>query len=270
MSINYWGINSKINSLKRYSNDLKSAKVKINDIKNQINTTWKADESRYLINSLDNMISELSLITSNIDFLSSLIKSANDEIKGAALGFNPRDYLLVGFFNKFGFKFMKDKVNGTINIKLNGKGFTNNKEFMQIRDKLTEYLGGTSKWDKGFVEKLSSDKGLALFDIDDKVPFKKNINKFKNSNFESLIDSIDDISDGLKIDKFTNAIKKGSSSFKDNVSISNMIDDFNIKSWKGTTTTTKVTKGLGIVGTVLTVGGNLDNFVTSDGKVQIN
>ena len=34
MSINYWGINSKINSLKRYSNDLKSAKVKINDIKN--------------------------------------------------------------------------------------------------------------------------------------------------------------------------------------------------------------------------------------------
>ena len=33
MSINYWGINSKINSLKRYSNDLKSAKVKINDIK---------------------------------------------------------------------------------------------------------------------------------------------------------------------------------------------------------------------------------------------
>ena len=91
MSINYWGINSKINSLKRYSNDLKSAKVKINDIKNQINTTWKADESRYLINSLDNMISELSLIASNIDFLSSLIKSANDEIKGAALGFNPRD-----------------------------------------------------------------------------------------------------------------------------------------------------------------------------------
>ena len=83
MSINYWGINSKINSLKRYSNDLKSAKVKINDIKNQINTTWKADESRYLINSLDNMISELSLIASNIDFLSSLIKSANDEIKGA-------------------------------------------------------------------------------------------------------------------------------------------------------------------------------------------
>lgn len=81
MSINYWGINSKINSLKRYSNDLKSAKVKINDIKNQINTTWKADESRYLINSLDNMISELSLIASNIDFLSSLIKSANDEIK---------------------------------------------------------------------------------------------------------------------------------------------------------------------------------------------
>ena len=67
------GINSKINSLKRYSNDLKSAKVKINDIKNQINTTWKADESRYLINSLDNMISELSLIASNIDFLSSLI-----------------------------------------------------------------------------------------------------------------------------------------------------------------------------------------------------
>lgn len=57
---------------------------------------------------------------------------------------------------------------------------------------------------------------------------------------------------------------------KDNVSISNMIDDFNIKSWKGTTTTTKVTKGLGIVGTVLTVGENLDNFVTSDGKVQIN
>ena len=49
-----------------------------------------------------------------------------------------------------------------------------------------------------------------------------------------------------------------------------MIDDFNIKSWKGTTTTTKVNKGLGIVGTVLTVGGNLDNFVTSDGKVQIN
>ena len=43
MSINYWGINSKINSLKRYSNDLKSAKVKINDIKNQINTTWKAN-----------------------------------------------------------------------------------------------------------------------------------------------------------------------------------------------------------------------------------
>ena len=81
MSINYWGINSKINSLKRYSNDLKSAKVKINDIKNQINTTWKADESRYLINSLDNMISELSLIASNIGFLSSLIKSANDEIK---------------------------------------------------------------------------------------------------------------------------------------------------------------------------------------------
>ena len=118
MSINYWGINSKINSLKRYSNDLKSAKVKINDIKNQINTTWKADESRYLINSLDNMISELSLIASNIDFLSSLIKSANDEIKGAALGFNPRDYLLVGFFNKFGFKFMKDKVSGTINLKI--------------------------------------------------------------------------------------------------------------------------------------------------------
>ena len=58
--------------------------------------------------------------------------------------------------------------------------------------------------------------------------------------------------------------------FEDNVSISNMIDDFNIKSWKGTTTTTTVTKGLGIVGTVLTVGENLDNFVTSDGKVQIN
>ena len=50
---------------------------------------------------------------------------------------------------------------------------------MQIRDKLTEYLGGTSKWDKEFVEKLNSDRGLALFDINDKVPFKKNINKFK-------------------------------------------------------------------------------------------
>lgn len=35
------------------------------------------------------------------------------------------------------------------------------------------------------------------------MPFKKNINKFKNSNFESLIDSIDDISDGFKSNKFT-------------------------------------------------------------------
>ncbi|WP_195515242.1 hypothetical protein [Paraclostridium bifermentans] len=81
MSINYRGINSKINSLRRYSNDLKLVKVKINNIKSHVNTNWKADEARYLINSLNSIISELSSITSNIDFLSSLIKNANDEIK---------------------------------------------------------------------------------------------------------------------------------------------------------------------------------------------
>lgn len=277
-------INNNISNIKN-SLDKEIISVKgINNSFKAINTRLKAFESklskveRYINTSLDKYEEvdgnikkkDQELANSYKRVFGSIKDSFYDEIKGAALGFNPRDYLLVGFFNEFGFKFIRDKVNGTINIKLNGKGFTNNKEFMQIRDKLTEYLGGTSKWDKEFVEKLNSDKGLALFDINDKVPFKKNINKFKNSNFESLIDSIDDISDGLKSNKFTNAIKKGSSSFKDNVSISNMIDDFNIKSWKGTTTTTKVTKGLGIVGTVLTVGGNLDNFVTSDGKVQIN
>ncbi|WP_289128421.1 hypothetical protein, partial [uncultured Clostridium sp.] len=254
------------NSFESINSRLKALELKLSKIERYINMSL--DKYEQVDSSIKKKDQELA--NSYKKVFGGIKDTFYDEIKGAALGFNPRDYLLAGFFNEFGFKFIKDKANGTINIKLNGKGFTNNKEFMQIRDKLTEYLGGTSKWDKEFVEKLNSDRGLALFDINDKVPFKKNINKFKNSNFESLIDSIDNISDGLKNNKFKNAIKMGSSSFKDEVSIGNIIDDFNIKSWKGANNTTKVTKGLGIVGTVLTVGGNLDNFVTSDGKVQID
>lgn len=188
-----------------------------------------------------------------------------DEVKGAVLGFNPRDYLIAGGFFDYGFKLFKDEETGQIFIKLKNKSFTNNSEFMKIRDKLTEYLGGTSKWNKSFVNDLTNGKGVLLFDTNSNKKFNSNINKFTNSGFDELAKQIEKAGKGL--DK--TAWQKVGSGFVDGWKEGlDIADDF--KGWKGATTTTKVTKGLGIVSTAMTVGSNLDNFVDDNGKIEVN
>lgn len=187
-----------------------------------------------------------------------------DEVKGAVLGFNPKDYLYAGGFFDYGFKLFKDE-DGQIFIKLKNKSFTNNSEFMKIRDKLTEYLGGTSKWDKNFVNDLTNGKGVLLFDTNSNKKFNSNINKFTNSGFDELAKQIEEAGKGLNKTAWQKVGSGFGDGWKEGLDIA---DDF--KDWKGATTTTKVTKGLGIVSTAMTVGSNLDNFVDDNGKIEVN
>ena len=158
-----------------------------------------------------------------------------------------------------GLKFKLFKENGNSFIKvINGNGNINYKTY---RDLLTEFLGGTSKkWDRNLMEKISG-KGLLLYGVKNIkngnpiIGFTNASSKFTTTAFEGLNEAVGNLSDS----RWT-AIKKSSyAALKDSLPHQSFID------WKGASNLTKLGKGMGIVGSGLTVADNVySNFYDSD------
>ena len=110
-------------------------------------------------------------------------------------------------------------------------------------------------------------EGIKLFNKNSGDAYKKNINKFKNSKFETLIDAINNIEDGLTQNIPQKMLSGAKNGFLDGI---NIVDDFKPSSWKNATVSTKVSQGIGALGTVATVVDNLDNFKNNEGEIDIN
>lgn len=74
--------NKQINNISTYINNLNKAKNKIISLEKEINSSWKADEVRYINNALDKVTLEITKVTKMMDSLKIDISKALSSIKG--------------------------------------------------------------------------------------------------------------------------------------------------------------------------------------------
>ena len=152
-----------------------------------------------------------------------------------------------------GLNFYTVEKDGKVFIKIiNGK-IANNMDYQKYRNLFSEELGGTSKWNKRFLSQLSNE-GIPLYDTQADRFFNSNRNKFLNTGYDELNKYVGNIADS----KLT---RMGRGWRDTGISGIKFWDDFKPSQWKGVTTATKVSKGLGIAGTVITFASNAkENF----------
>lgn len=74
--------NKQINNISTYINNLNKAKNKIISLEKEINSSWKADEVRYINNALDKVTLEIAKVTEMMNSLKYDISKALISIKG--------------------------------------------------------------------------------------------------------------------------------------------------------------------------------------------
>lgn len=237
-------------------------KLSRNDILQQIRRTRAIkDEIDKIIRETSNTYSTLSRVSEVSTWLA---RRDLDNVRvSATKASRELGNLCISLNNAIRLYDEKEKeINSTLKNKI-----SNNKRYQFVRDQFTEYLGGTAKWDKKFLEDMVNGEGIKLFNKNSGDAYKKNINKFKNSKFETLIDAINNIEDGLTQNIPQKMLSGAKNGFLDGI---NIVDDFKPSSWKNAKVSTKVSQGIGALGTVATVVDNLDNFKNNEGEIDIN
>lgn len=195
-------------------------------------------------------------------------KTLNDPLIRGIMGVDPKKLLLLDGFRKGGFVFKRDKATGNVFLTLNKHRFKNNSEYIKAKNDLSKYLGGTSKWDKSFVDNLTNNDGILLFNSKTNKIYKNNSNKIINSKFSELAKTVTNLEDNLNSGLLKKMSSAASDSFKESMSLKGTVDNFKI--WKAGTKIEGATKALGIAGTVITATANLSDFVEEDGSFEFN
>ena len=164
-------------------------------------------------------------------------------------------------------RFKMFEKNGNTFIKiLNGTTPTNYDSYRKL---LTTYLGGNEKkWDSNLIKRLVNE-GLFLYG--DKGS-KANPLFDYSSRGRKLLDSSTDFLDlGNSFKQITESqFKTTTRMMKEAVANNTVLADF--KGWSGASSLTKLGKGLGIAGSVLTVADNVysDLYNKETGKLDLN
>lgn len=216
----------------------------------------------------DTISRDTSLLNNASNITDDNYKEGNDKFvlgRDALMGFSAKALDSDNIFKIMkGLNFYTVEKDGKVFIKVINGNIANNMDYQKYRNLFSEELGGTSKWNKKFLTQLSND-GIPLYDTQADRFFNSNRNKFLNTGFDDLNKYVGNIGDS----KLTRMGK----SWKDTgVSGIKFWDDFKPSQWKGVTTATKVSKGLGVAGTVITIGTNAkENFYNpKTGKVEFS
>ncbi len=195
-------------------------------------------------------------------------KEGNDKFdlgRDALMGFAAKALDSDNIFKIFkGLNFYTFEEDGKVFIKIINGNIANNMDYQKYRNLFSEELGGTSKWNKKYLTQLYND-GIPLYDRKADRFFNSNRNKFLNTGFDDLNKYVGNIADSK--------LTRMGRSWKDTgISGIKFWDDFKPSQWKGVTTATKVSKGLGIAGTVITMGTNAkENFYNPEtGKLEFS
>ncbi|MFD0588499.1 hypothetical protein ACFQZE_10840 [Paenibacillus sp. GCM10027627] len=137
-------------------------------------------------------------------------------------------------------RFHMFEINGNTYIKIVGASVTRPGDYINYRNILTQGLGHYDRWNKNFVRKLAG-AGVLIHDGTRYTQYK---NKLKGTNFPGL----DKAMERLQYNRWKSA---GTTLVKE----LNPLTDYT--GWKGATNLTKFSKGLGIFGTLVTVGANV-------------
>ncbi|MDX8361631.1 YtxH domain-containing protein [Cytobacillus sp. IB215316] len=147
-----------------------------------------------------------------------------------------------------GYTFKMFKKDGNVFIKVVGDMMSGNRlnhsDFMKYRQMLSTELGGTWKWGRKFVNELVN-SGVQLYEKDGNTFYNKNINKFKNTQFDDLNYYINSVGQP--------PTKVWTSTFKEGMKF---WDDF--IGWKSVSNMKRLGKGLSILGYGLTVRDNIN------------
>ena len=81
MSINISFENSQANKISDYISNLREMRNKLNEIKNNLNNAWRAEEMLYINNNIESIETEISRLWSTLDSLSADIITTALEIK---------------------------------------------------------------------------------------------------------------------------------------------------------------------------------------------
>ncbi|AGK55708.1 YtxH domain-containing protein [Bacillus sp. 1NLA3E] len=154
----------------------------------------------------------------------------------------------------FKFKFVKE--NGRTFIKLVGG---NPRDYQRYRDLLIERFGGNpSLWKKGFYKNLIT-RGIPLYDENNNFNFnnssgyRENIRRFGSSQLDDMSNYVSHLGDSKVKVFFKTAVD----------SVVGTVTDFNVFDYKSVTKATS--KGLGVVGTGITVVENFQGAYDNNG-----
>ncbi|CAM3958654.1 hypothetical protein [Mesobacillus thioparans] len=151
------------------------------------------------------------------------------------------------------FKLFKD--NGRVFVKLVNEGYQPS-SYMAIRNLLMEKLGGQAgDWKKGYINRLVN-SGIALYDsfnddINNNAAFRQARHKYSNTSFSDLNKYIE----RLGQNKVKVWGKTFGESFVDNTKA--LWEDFNFKGFREAAGNVKLSKALGVAGTLIMVGENM-------------
>jgi len=181
-----------------------------------------------------------------------VLLSAFEEMIGLMSKADSAKLLIAGM--GLSFKLAKD-ANGNTVIKLFKGAINNNADYLKYKNLMTQYLGGTAKWDKPFMEKLAKE-GIALYgNRGGRVPgyFDSNMNKLINTKFKGLEEVLDKLHQ-TKWTKFKTTFGKEMDMLAD------------LKDWKGASKLTMFGKSLGIIGNLYTIFDNFTENKTTQEK----
>lgn len=156
-----------------------------------------------------------------------------------------------------GLMFYLSKSKGVIKLK-NFELPMFSKSIDAIKKNLNIDLGDRFKWNRTTVNKLGG-KGINLYKTNGDLT--KNGQKFVDADFKDLSDAISD----WKLSKVSRGLKTAKTQFAKSL---NILDDFKISKYKDLKTAGKLGKGLGALGTVLTIGSNFHKNFYENGEFK--